>query len=481
MGERTRGGKHALDTDARFEYTDYTEPFLDDCQVIITDHRGVQFLASLVRTLYYYNTRWTDDGEPIDDPGVAATVSRWVTKLNREVLMACDITDQLTQLIVTVNQVALSIQQSVTSTSSGCGCGSGGAGTTDVPVSTVDTGVPGDPQAPIPDGFATRAEYEAYKCQVATWIVESTLKDAQWLQTVDIALLTSSGLIAGLLFVIPGANIVALLFFLTVTLAFAGYLQSVLGNWEQAITEAYDDLVCILYNAPTAGIALVNYQARTDEAIEAVSEDAVEIAFLKTLAVSWRNNEAFNKLFVEDALLNLTGIVGDCSTCLETAPCVATWAFALGTSGWVFEDVSPDIEGTSVGVYDATLEGLKITNTITNSPNKSAAGRWSLDLTGQNVLISVGDTIDALFSASTVILTRYVGFVIDGQFYFTPSVGSTQANVIGTATVAGQLEAILVQGNNSTGGGGVGFTNAVTVMQVALSLNATPDCPTGDV
>jgi hypothetical protein len=228
---------------------------------------------------------------------------------------------------------SLAEQLSGTSASS-CGCGSGGAGGTDAPQSTTDTGDIFNPTGPPPDGFATWEEYQDYKCDVATWIVDQALADVQWLQTVNLVGLAAAGLAGGLLTPIPGDEIVALVAFLGATLVALSYETVVLQEWEDTLQDARDDLICALYSSNDSSAAQANYTDVRNTEIDTQTADPVAQQLIRLLADFWQPNGNFNKLFEKDEYLNLTGITGDCSGCVECAEYFVLRGINTGGFNW---------------------------------------------------------------------------------------------------------------------------------------------------
>lgn len=199
-----------------------------------------------------------------------------------------------------------------------CGCGAGGA-QPGQPASGTEPGDPADPDnCTPPDGFSDCAEYWAYKCDVATYIVDNLLTDTQWWQGVNISILTATTVAGALLSFVPGVNIVALLGMLLLAIA-EGIQQYILQDAEDALTSAYDDLICVLYNAQTAADAMTDILSAISDAVDSVEADTLLRYETKTFLNYHISQDGLNKLFdLDQSLVNLP--TGDCEACVENCP-----------------------------------------------------------------------------------------------------------------------------------------------------------------
>lgn len=206
----------------------------------------------------------------------------------------------------------------IASGGAGCGCGSSGAGGTEQPGSTENPGVPGDQVGDPPTGFDTWAEYETYKCDIATMIVERVQTDLAWMEIADIVTLTATSLAFALITPIPFDDVVAVLGFIA-ALALQGVFIDAIQDMQAAVLADFDDLVCSLYSAPNIDGAKEQWNTQIDASIDAQTADIyapIEKIILHTMAT----NDALNSLFDRNTALEAVAPVGDCAECELSCP-----------------------------------------------------------------------------------------------------------------------------------------------------------------
>lgn len=224
------------------------------------------------------------------------------------------------------------------SSAGSCGPGSAGAGgTVETASAELDNG-----EGEYPEGFDSYAEYQTYKCDVATYIVNSLLTDVQSMQSINFAGLVvasaAPALAALLIDPIPGDEIVVIAgILITAAIGIAG---GILGEMEDAINNNSDDLICSLYTASDVSAAETALEAQLASAIDGETADAV---------VRWEAKQVFNhmvtanmlnKLFTKDG--TRTYPTGDCGNC--NLPCQITMQLGSLTSVVNNGDGSYDVE-----------------------------------------------------------------------------------------------------------------------------------------
>lgn len=195
-----------------------------------------------------------------------------------------------------------------------CGCGSGGGPATSPPASTEDTGDITETEGTPPDGYDNWLSYQTKKCDIASWIVTNLKNDIQWLQTVDIAVITLVALAAGLAGFMS-ANVVLLI--LSVVLAIAAYSPVVLDDGEAAVSNGFDDLVCALVTGTNASDSISQFVDAMETAINAETADTVARALLLQLMSYWADTTSVNLMYAPLADVDMVQVPigGDCSEC----------------------------------------------------------------------------------------------------------------------------------------------------------------------
>lgn len=196
----------------------------------------------------------------------------------------------------------------------GCGCGSGGGPASSPAARTDDFGDITEETGTPPDGYESWSQYQILKCDIATWIVSSLLKDVQWMQTQQIAALTLGALAAGFGALLSGGTLLAIL---GVLLAILAYEIGSLQEAEDAIQDSFDDLVCALVNGETASGSISNFSDAIDTALAAQTSDPVALSLLATLLNYWADTTAVNLMYapLEEALAVQIPAEGDCADC----------------------------------------------------------------------------------------------------------------------------------------------------------------------
>lgn len=196
-----------------------------------------------------------------------------------------------------------------------CGCGTGGAGATDPPPSPEDPGTPGNPGSGtgLPDGFEDFAEYNAYKCDVAEWIIQQVENDLGWWSIADFTTITLTAFAAALLTPIPGDEIIGFLGFL-VALSLQGVMAGAITHMQNVITDNRDGLICALYVAHDAAES----KSQIDQAIsDGVDAETSEIygPLLTDILQTMFNVTNINRLY-EKWVEKIPSLpTGDCSEC----------------------------------------------------------------------------------------------------------------------------------------------------------------------
>lgn len=279
-----------------------------------------------------------DTGSVTDAQEIGEEIIALNYQTNLEDFVGCtEISEQLSLILAQMGAVG---------SGGGCGCGSSGGPSESPEARTDDFGDPTAPSGTPPVGYASWPEYQAKKCDIATWIVDNLLADIIWIQTLDIAILTGGVLVAGLLAFLSGGVI---LFILASLLIILGYDVAILANAQDAIEDDYDDLICALFSAETAQDSIDDFGDAIDTAIDAETADTIARVLLKALLKYWVDTPSVNLLYAPAAEVDNKQIPtgGDCSACG-----VCTWQTVWGTGtiktdGTDFTITSEDRGGVS--------------------------------------------------------------------------------------------------------------------------------------
>lgn len=151
--------------------------------------------------------------------------------------MSCDIVQALNQIEDAIRDMAAK------NSTCGSGAGSGGSGVTGGAASDfVSDG------ANFPDGFPDKPYFDAYKCNMAEFILRNIEVDIQAMVNIQASEVSVAGLIATLVTPIPLDDI-AMAAVTIATIIGEAYFDAVLTEIEEAIEDNRSELRCLLYNA----------------------------------------------------------------------------------------------------------------------------------------------------------------------------------------------------------------------------------------
>ena len=319
-----------------------------------------------------YATNWFNDGYDIPDDTQLATVEELISEFLEDT-NRMDCTDFNNSLIAIGNAI------NAMASTGGCGCGSGGAGGDDDGQSGQSVDPPGTPGGTYPPGFANQAEYEAYKCDVAAWLVDSLRADILTFTVVDISALTVA-LIAGLLILpVPGARIAALL---VAIIAFTSLGASFGTNFLAAIDNNRDALICALYEAIDAGEARSDFLTEFETAIDSETTDLVMRYSAKQIVDILINYVAVNKLFDEDEFTTFPSATCACCVLIKTnwgtTSDQITWNSEWdGTWNRIDIQFNTDAAGSATCGPEKTISWSNLTG---HTPIGGAGPCWSFQL-----------------------------------------------------------------------------------------------------
>jgi len=193
-------------------------------------------------------------------------------------------------------------------------CGSGGAGSNDDPPSTTDTS---DRNEDPPPGFADWDEYDAYKCDVAYWIVSQVQESLNnwytfsWnnllgLSAAEVAAVLSSLTVAP----VPGARFVAVVGAILAGISLG--MSLILDDILAVLAAEFDEFVCALVDAPNEPMAELAFQ-------QVFQDNIGDVSFPYRLVATAVFNlfgaaDSLNDLFDENVTINFPG-GNDCSSC----------------------------------------------------------------------------------------------------------------------------------------------------------------------
>jgi hypothetical protein len=229
------------------------------------------------------------------------------------------------ELIDAIGQIGLSIeamaQASRDCCMSGCGPGSAGAGLTE----TSETGFTDDGQS-YPDGFDSYQEYDAYKCDVAHFIVASLVTDLQALLVMDAVALIAPALALSLVTPIPFDDLV-LLAALCVVYLLGGLLAGYINNLISELTTNESVYVCALYNGANESTSRFDFLDEIDSATG--SPEKLIIGYMLKYDI-------LTYLYSKVPVVMAGG--QDCSSCDPVDPCywIQKQSPVLGSgAGWI--------------------------------------------------------------------------------------------------------------------------------------------------
>lgn len=202
--------------------------------------------------------------------------------------MTCDIVSALNDIREAIDRQSAS-------------CGGGGAGGTGAtgspPVDFEDTG------ENYPNGFSGRPQFDAFKCNMAEFIMRNIEVDLQTMVNLQVSEISIAGLIASLVTPIP-LDDVAMMVVTLLTVVGEAYIDAVLTELEEAIEDFRDDIRCLLYNAISAEDA-------KNSIAGFISDNVGDAAFaVFGLFVGYDN---LNRLFVKSSVP--ADFAVDCSGC----------------------------------------------------------------------------------------------------------------------------------------------------------------------
>lgn len=299
-----------------YNFDELWEQYSDDiCELYILTERQVTMILGALR---YANwaSRWTGNDAPkypqnllrnngrADDLETALTYSEHLTEV-----LAVGCNEELTRIATALEGINAS--QSIIASSSTSNCGSGyGSGCAGFeespPVGYID-----NPDEGAPDGFEDYAAYQEYKCKVANNMVEKWLIDLNYISTLDTGAITTAGVAVGLLFTIPGIDVIAIVSYIIGLIA-AGAFETELEAAIDNIDTYRCDYVSAIYNAVDAEQAKANVKDINENA------DPVATALLNLFVnYDWLNTAfSYNPGENAAALIN-EGDACDCTGCSE--------------------------------------------------------------------------------------------------------------------------------------------------------------------
>lgn len=200
------------------------------------------------------------------------------------------------------------------SQSGGCGCGSHGAGSTSPAAGSTNSGDIFEPTGTPPTGYPDWETYQVIKCDAATFIVQSLIDDIRYYQVVSIATLTVGALATGMISVVSGFTLTAILAGLLGILA---YSVGMLFLAETQLVAGFDDLVCAILTGETAQESMDNFISEmTTQMIGAIADPISEFLIIQLIS-AWVDTTFFNILYTNyDDMLTFSIPGGaDCSAC----------------------------------------------------------------------------------------------------------------------------------------------------------------------
>lgn len=406
----------------------------DAVHIRFLSDRSLYLLQNLAKADLEFYTRYGEilDGalyDPVDPgSGNAAIVDNAVFNVNEELnLDAATSLDNIADAIVTLAQA-----QCCDTSSTIVNCGSGGATEEgETPSETVDDGT----TSPDPQSWANRSDYELYKCNLANFILDQIIVDINALQSLNWTTITFYGAlqlaaVIAATFVTPviGDEILAVVG--TVALV-AGAMQPPLLNLEAVFNANRSDLICALFDAPTAEIA--RNDARNIIATElALVASGLDLAVAQAIGWLFFGFNNLNRLFDFDPDREYPVGSDDCSGCQESL----LWQFIPNAEGWFFTDLSQP-GSSSVGSHSVPLEAIVTGLTVGGAAFSLAEGRWarSAGLPEVQVGARFGVEIESVSDASLIgIKVRIEYESEDPDEFVTEFTGSGTFEVIGTQT-----------------------------------------------
>lgn len=262
-------------------------------------------------------------------------------------LQMADIRDRIAEFLEGTNDMAncsdfnsslLAIASAINGLSSGCCNGTGGAGTSQPAPDTAEgIGYPGLHTGPAPEGFTDWAEYDTYKCDMATKIAEDIIKDVTWIAGSAAVTAWLPVLATTLLTPVPFDDLVAIAGLLA-AIAVDSTVAIVFGAALIELNAAKDDLICALYWAGDSATSRANAVGIIDSEIT----NSLAASAIKQMLGYYTINDLYSNNQAErDKGLP----VGDCSGCglvvdllygTVVDPMAQPWEFdfQLAASAW---------------------------------------------------------------------------------------------------------------------------------------------------
>ena len=243
-------------------------------------------------------------------------------------------------------------------------CGSvGGAGGSDIPESATDTGQTGFHSGPVPDGFTTWNEYDAYKCGYSTLLVDNLIADLAWLK-VGIGLfvptysVATTILLTTLVTPIPFDDILAIGGLIVALLISGIFTTQLVATYNETLA-ARDDLINTLNCADNATAARTDIFALLDTTLAARS------AVVRYMVKFWFPAYLVNDLFEENPIQRAKGLPAGTCECGVCLPITTTGTYTGGitwdTAFWV---PATDPPGKEVIGFAFWVDGVKCEVTI---------------------------------------------------------------------------------------------------------------------
>lgn len=269
------------------------------------DRGFVEICKYLARSRGLWRTSYAYDGT-VTDVGYEMPTSDEFTQI--ESIVGEGVID-----MASCDDIVTALESLVATTASqNCGCGSNGGPEVSPDVLVDDTGDITSGTGTPPDGYATWAQYQQAKCDIARWILDNLRTDVQWMITHETAALVIGGLAAGLAGLLSANVLVAIL---GVLLVIAAYEYDMLSDLDDAIGNSYDDLLCALFTGTNAADSIAQFNAALETAINAETLDPVARLLLLELAKYWADTTSVNLMYAPLSEVPNIPSVGDCSAC----------------------------------------------------------------------------------------------------------------------------------------------------------------------
>lgn len=388
-----------------------------------------------------------------------------------EVLLTCGNIDELVSAIATASATATS--------SSGCGaCDSGSRGVGQEAPPANEEPLLDDGIEPPPEGYDDWAEYDQYKCNAATLIVDNIIADLGrmdggallGLSLTEIAL----GIAAIILTPIPADDILAIA---AIILAITALVLDVFGDAQTLINSNRDEFICALYESASVGAAEIAFNGLVEEKADVLFPSQPSNYYIKTLLSYMVTPANLNRLVTRDEFLEYP--IGDCSSC---AACLPVWCFDDGVQGWIGVDES-DPSCFAFTVWNDPLDALNTNLQLPSLPNLSAIGRWTLTL-APGTIVTAGDVLQADVLATSdgnQTQLRFEAHYTDLTSDIGPNLlwsGATQLQYV-IPTTGKELATVQVVVSRSTGAGAFGSATNNYIEQIAMNFQNPVVCPTG--